>query len=207
MGTEGGGLNRLSAGRIEVLTMGNGLPSNDVRALFEDKLGQLWIGTYGGLVRWHDGVERVLGTADGLPNDIVFAVTEDGRGNLWVGTDSGLGLIEPSGITAFTVDDGLFDNKVFQILDDGNGWLWMTSNRGISRVRAEQLYARARGEIAWPRPRGSTAPTGCGSTNATAAHSQPVGGDATGSCGSPPPRAWRWSTCPGCGSTRRRHPS
>jgi len=148
VGTEGGGLNRLSAGRIEVLTMGNGLPSNDVRALFEDKLGQLWIGTYGGLVRWHDGVERVLGTADGLPNDIVFAVTEDGRGNLWVGTDSGLGLIEPSGITAFTVDDGLFDNKVFQILDDGNGWLWMTSNRGISRVRAEQLYARARGEIA-----------------------------------------------------------
>ncbi len=148
VGTEGGGLNRLSAGRVDVLTTGNGLPSNDVRALHEDTLGQLWIGTYGGLVRWRDGVERVLGTADGLPNDIIFAVTEDGRGNLWVGTDSGLGLIEPSRITAFTVDDGLFDSKVFQILDDGNGWLWMSSNRGISRVRSEQLYARARGEIA-----------------------------------------------------------
>ncbi len=148
VGTEGGGLCRLSGGRIDVVTTGNGLPSNDVRALYEDRLGQLWIGTYGGLVRWRDGVERVLGTADGLPNDIVFAVTEDGKGNLWVGTDSGLGLIEPSRITAFTVDDGLYDGKVFQILDSGDGWLWMSSNRGISRVRSEQLYARARGEVA-----------------------------------------------------------
>lgn len=147
VGTEGGGLCRLSGGRIDVLRTADGLPSNDIRALHEDRLGQLWIGTYGGLVRWRDGVERVLGTADGLPNDIVFAVSEDGSGNLWVGTDNGLGLIEPSRVTAFTVDDGLFDNKVFQILDDGQGWLWMSSNRGISRVRSEQLHARARREI------------------------------------------------------------
>ncbi len=147
VGTEGGGLNRIQDGRIETFSVADGLPSNDVRAIHEGREGELWIGTYGGLVRWEAGVQAVLRTTGGLPNDIVFAVTEDRRGNLWVGTDGGLALVEPSHITAFTIDDGLHDNKVFQILEDEAGFLWMSSNRGISRVRVDQLYARAAGQV------------------------------------------------------------
>jgi ligand-binding sensor domain-containing protein/signal transduction histidine kinase len=146
VGTEGGGLNRIQEGRIETFSVADGLPSNDVRALHEGPEGELWIGTYGGLVRWEAGVQAVLRTTGGLPNDIVFAITNDRRGNLWVGTDGGLALVEPSHVTAFTIDDGLHDNKVFQILEDEAGFLWMSSNRGISRVRVEQLYARAAGQ-------------------------------------------------------------
>lgn len=146
VGTEGGGLDRIRNGRVEPVSAAQEMPSGDVRALFEDSQGRLWIGTYGGLGLWHDGHLRVLRVADGLPNDIVFAITEDSLGNIWVGTDRGLALLEPGRITSFTVEHGLFDNKVFQILLDGE-WLWMSSNRGISRVRLDQLYARARGEI------------------------------------------------------------
>ena len=150
VGTEGGGLNRIRgwprSRPSRLLTVS---PSNDVRALYEGRDGDAvdrHLRGPGALGGWR--FSGPTAPPDGLPNDIVFAITEDRHGNLWIGTDGGLALIEPSHITAFTIDDGLHDNKVFQILEDDAGYLWMSSNRGISRVRVDDLYARAAGQLA-----------------------------------------------------------
>lgn len=70
------------------------LPTNEVRNLFQDKEGYIWIATYNGLVRYdgystkvyHAGPEGSEKSIDGFINTIA----EDYQCNLWIGTHNGL---------------------------------------------------------------------------------------------------------------------
>lgn len=68
------------------------LSYNDVRTLFEDHYGNLWIGTNAGLNRfdWKTGkFKRYLYRAHdekSISSDYITAIGEDGKGELWVGT-------------------------------------------------------------------------------------------------------------------------
>ena len=75
---------------FDTLTRADGLPSDYVQAVYQDRFGFLWFGTDAGLARY-DGRHVVTFTADdGLPDPFVYAVGEDRAGVLWVGTFSGL---------------------------------------------------------------------------------------------------------------------
>ena len=74
---------------FDTLTRADGLPSDYVQAVYQDRFGFLWFGTDAGLARY-DGRHVVTFTADdGLPDPFVYAVGEDRAGVLWVGTFSG----------------------------------------------------------------------------------------------------------------------
>ncbi len=77
-------------------TLRDGLPSNNIRALFKDSGNTLWIGTDAGLATY-DGQNF---TRFALPSEIterkVWAIEEDPRGNLWLGT-YGNGLLKYNG--------------------------------------------------------------------------------------------------------------
>ncbi|CAN5703143.1 ligand-binding sensor domain-containing diguanylate cyclase [soil metagenome] len=146
-GTDRGAV-RYKDGATEVLTIDNGLATNDVRVLLEGASGDLWIGGYGGLsrlqnqngkwTRWREG--------DGLPSKNVRALYEDADGVLWIGTyDGGLGRLQNGKLTRYSVSNGLYSNGVFQILEDKRGNLWMSSNRGIYRASKKELNDFAAG--------------------------------------------------------------
>jgi ligand-binding sensor domain-containing protein len=97
MGTNGGGLSRLSKRRFTNITTSTGLPSNFVRSLYADDDGWLWAGTEG------------MGLARLDPGEWTNERTSSHR------------------IVSIRQNDGLFDNGVHQILDDGLGRLWMSS--------------------------------------------------------------------------------
>ncbi|HWY33215.1 MAG TPA: two-component regulator propeller domain-containing protein, partial [Nitrosopumilaceae archaeon] len=60
-------------------------------SLFEEKNGDLWIGTYGqGIFRYKDGNFSQYTTDNNLSGNIVFAVFQDNTGLIWIGTDNGL---------------------------------------------------------------------------------------------------------------------
>lgn len=70
------------------------LPTNEVRNLFQDKEGYIWIATYNGLVRY-DGYSTKVYHAE--PNGseksidgFINAIAEDYQCNLWIGTHNGL---------------------------------------------------------------------------------------------------------------------
>ena len=60
VGTLGGGLARFDGHRFAALTTRDGLASNSIAALAEDKAGDLWVGTDAGLNRLRNG--RIAGT-------------------------------------------------------------------------------------------------------------------------------------------------
>src|SRR5207302_4171214 len=64
-------------------------------SLHEDRLGQLWIGTFnGGVSRFFQGKFTCYKSQDGLPGNGVLDIYEDSQGNLWMGTWNGLARSE-----------------------------------------------------------------------------------------------------------------
>ncbi len=147
-GDEGqeGGLYRLGGGVTTRYRTSEGLVSNDVRFIMQDRRGALWIGTTGGLSRFHAGTFTNYTTEQGLSNNYVRDVYEDADGTLWIGTyGGGLNRLRDGKLTRITTREGLFDNVVSRILEDNHGNLWMSCNRGIYRASRKELNDLADG--------------------------------------------------------------
>jgi len=105
IGTEGGGVSRLSADRktIKRFTTKNGLPSNFVFKVLEDDQRQLWITTSQGLVQLNPETEatKIFTSANGLLNDQFNYNSghKDETGRLFFGSVKGMISFTPSELT------------------------------------------------------------------------------------------------------------
>jgi len=62
-----------------------GIKSQRIKALYEDKKGTLWAGTEDGmLIRYRDGKFTTYTLQDGLPSEEAFRIEEDDQSNLWI---------------------------------------------------------------------------------------------------------------------------
>ncbi len=81
------GLVRFDGVRFTVFNKSNspGIANNRFTCLYEDRQGDLWMGTQnGGLTRLRRGVFTTYTTEHGLPHNLIKGVTGDEAGNLWV---------------------------------------------------------------------------------------------------------------------------
>jgi signal transduction histidine kinase/ligand-binding sensor domain-containing protein len=140
------GIYLLAGSNSRWMTKRDGLASDDVRVILEDRRGDTWVGGYGGLTRIHNGVMTRWTEAEGLPSNNIRAIDQDSAGEIWVGTyDGGIGWLHNSKWVVFNQVSGLYDNGAFQILEDGQERFWISSNRGIYRVSRRQLIDVAEG--------------------------------------------------------------
>ena len=121
----------------------------NVRQLFKDRAGILWVATGEGLYRLEGQHVTRFTTADGLPVNHLRAIHQDPDGVLWFGTYGG-GLVRYQNGRFQTVDErhGLAENVVSTILEDEHGYFWMSGNQGIHRAQRSQLNALLDGERA-----------------------------------------------------------
>ncbi|WP_236059777.1 hybrid sensor histidine kinase/response regulator transcription factor [Chitinophaga rhizophila] len=87
-----------------------------VRAIHEDKRGNLWVGTEGGgllLVNGATGTFTRFTEANGLPSNTILRLLEDDKGYLWMSTFNGLAQFDPQQHTSrnFSQSDGLQSNQ------------------------------------------------------------------------------------------------
>jgi ligand-binding sensor domain-containing protein len=131
--TQGQGLWRVLANpevgapSIAVATMRDGLASEAVQALLEDREGNIWLGTPGGLQRLSPHrvtPRRDLGVARALE------ATPDG--SMWVGTSSGLKRFSGGESRLFTEADGLPGNVVLALHAGPRGELWIATELGVA---------------------------------------------------------------------------
>jgi signal transduction histidine kinase/ligand-binding sensor domain-containing protein/DNA-binding response OmpR family regulator len=125
------------------------LPVNGyIRAITEDREGNIWIGSHGGglAVLHPDGRWTVYTTNNSsLPNDKVHAMLCDRNGQVWVGTfGGGLSLYNNSknGFITWSEQDGLQNATIYQILEDQQGRIWVSTNTGISSFDTVQKKFR-----------------------------------------------------------------
>ena len=72
----------------------NGLPSDWIRALCEDREGNLWVGTGNGLAVLREGKVATVNPPDQWQGRGLLSVTSTRNGALWIGTE-GAGLVPP----------------------------------------------------------------------------------------------------------------
>lgn len=82
------GIIRLKNGKVTLeLNQLNGLPTENIRTIFEDKLGNIWFGSEGkGLIRFTGEKFVYFNEATGMNSDLVLNVNQDLKGNYWIGT-------------------------------------------------------------------------------------------------------------------------
>ncbi len=144
-----GGLARLRNGKVESFASANGLSSNLVLSLFEDREGSIWLGTEaGGLNLLKSKKFNTYTTRDGLPNDLVKAIYQDPHGGIWIGSNGGgLTLFKNGKFTTWTTRDGLSSDVVLSLAGDTSGTIWIGTPDGLNRFRDGkfQTYTFAEG--------------------------------------------------------------
>lgn len=140
IGTWGGGLTRLEAGRFTRFTAADGLPSELVSTIFQDAQGRLWIGTDGGGLARLDGDRfTAMPSRDALGKH-VRAIAEDNAG-LWIGSDAGLAHLTPGGtLESFGPQQGLAHRSVRTLLRSRGGVLWIGTEHGLNWMEGRTLW-------------------------------------------------------------------
>lgn len=126
-------------------TEDDGLGSNLIRYIDEDKNGALWLATVQqGMSRFKDGEFTNYTVQDGLASNNIRSVYVDEleEGTIWVGTETnGISRIRDGEIRSLGTRDGLPDHVIHYISQDTLGNLWMSSNRGIFKINKDRLNA------------------------------------------------------------------
>lgn len=145
-GTTGDGVYKYDGKSFTQFTAKNGLNSNSVNHMLEDKDGKIWIGTGAGLVLY-DG-KTFAKIEIPLPKDMppnkyhnthdVFSIMQDESGKLWFATIDGVYIYDGNSFTPFIVNEGVggfksSNNNVEYILEDkaGNIWFGGRVNEGV----------------------------------------------------------------------------
>jgi len=160
IGTFSGGLNKFDRAKNRFIhykhdpSDPNSLSANQVRSIYEDRFGALWIGTFGGGLNkfnrksetftpyQHDPLDP-----QSLSDDRIYSISEDSSGSLWIATFEG-GFdrfdLKTKKFTNYRHDpfnpNSLSDNRVFSIHKDPNdrSTFWIgTSGGGLNRFNCK----------------------------------------------------------------------
>lgn len=144
VGTDIGGLGRLSGTAVSTFGTREGLPDACVLAVAPDRVpGRLWVSTPRGAALLETGpVPRVVeraGTAEGLTNEQVWGVLPTPEGEVWVMTDNAF-QVRARGARAFAMAPPVVQTPrsvPYDMQLDGAGRLWLarTDERGGLLVR------------------------------------------------------------------------
>jgi DNA-binding NtrC family response regulator/ligand-binding sensor domain-containing protein len=106
-------------------TTRDGLASDRVFCIAEDRQGALWFGTDRGVSRWDGERFATFTGADGLAGDEVTCMLRDRAGRLWLGGWGRLTRWDGERFAIFTAADGLVEGMISTIVEDRKGRLWL----------------------------------------------------------------------------------
>lgn len=126
---------------IRNYSISNALPSNDIRDMFQDSDGNVWLGgVEGGIVIIPgEGLDtnhtRRLTLSDGLTDERIRTITQDSKGRMWIGTRHG-GIVryDHGTFRSVSIREGLISNTVWWMRADGAGRMWCGTQLGLQAL-------------------------------------------------------------------------
>ena len=136
--TMGSGLFRYDPdGNVLHLTTQDGLPSDFVRCVTEDREGNVWVGMEShGLCRLKPAIFQTLNLHQGLSSAQVTSACESTNGGIWIATDGdGLYQLSKDGqVQHYDAPQGLLNGHVWSVLKDRHGTIWAGTWNGLFRL-------------------------------------------------------------------------
>lgn len=111
-----------------------------VRNIFEDKDGNLWMGTNGyGVARYDDNELKYFNESNGLIGSQVTDVMQAKDGKIWISTNGGLSVYDGKSFENYTVADGLSNEWMWSVYEDSKGQIWAGSPVGLSKMVGDKF--------------------------------------------------------------------
>src|SRR5262245_27049501 len=138
-GTRGRGLVHVHHGRTDVFAQSDGLSSENVASLFEDREGNIWVGTYDGLDRFRELAVPTFSVKQGLSN-ATWSVLAARDGSVWLSSAGDLNQWQNGQITTFGRRDGKRDGVAAQSLfQDSRGRIWVSTHREFGHLERDRF--------------------------------------------------------------------
>lgn len=131
-GTYGSGVYYYDGKSSQHFTTTEGLASNLVMTICEDKAGIIWFGTGGGLSRYDGKSFRNFTTKDGLPQNDITTIMEDKTGKLWIGAGEPC-IYDGRTFAIFRNNEDKAFKNVLSIIEDKKGNIWLGGGDGLWR--------------------------------------------------------------------------
>jgi two-component sensor histidine kinase/streptogramin lyase len=117
-----------------VYKLRDGLTSEGITRLFEDRDGNIWIGCADGVSRWNVLSERLENLTPALTatlgrTPVPLSFAQDRIGQVWIGFLNG-GLVRYRASEPESIDEGLPAGSINGLLADRAGHLWLASSQG-----------------------------------------------------------------------------
>jgi ligand-binding sensor domain-containing protein len=122
--TRDSGVYNYNGKSFQHFTTQQGLASNQVLHIYEDRAGIIWFGTGGGLSRYDGNSFRNFTTKEGHWNNDITTIIEDKTGKLWIGTRGDAFVFDGKTFTTLTHKGKAFNN-VWSIIEDKKGNIWL----------------------------------------------------------------------------------
>jgi ligand-binding sensor domain-containing protein/serine phosphatase RsbU (regulator of sigma subunit) len=118
--------------KVQRYTFDSGAKKRSAISMFEDKNGNIWIGTQKGVCRVKEtnGSIKIVDHKDGSLNEfMIYSIIEDKSGDIWFGTQ-GAGLIrydsKSKSSQTITMVNGLPGNAIPGLMKDREGNIWIS---------------------------------------------------------------------------------
>lgn len=105
----------------------------DVRSLFEDTEGTIWVGTSEGVYQLDRTSKKILLHMD-MPDNLVRTVIKDRKGHVWIGSfGGGIFLCSSNGqrLKEFNTYLGFPSNTINHLFEDAKGRIWAATGEGL----------------------------------------------------------------------------
>jgi signal transduction histidine kinase/ligand-binding sensor domain-containing protein len=141
------GLIRRVNGRTDRFTVADGISSESVNKIFEDREGSVWVATNAGLDRFRDMKVVTLTSREGLPLDQAGAILASKDGSIWVSRSGGRSSLVHMKVGEFTSyapgNNGLPRASVTSLFEDSRGLLWVGVGSGIAWREHDRFHSVA----------------------------------------------------------------
>lgn len=126
---------------VKQWNMQNGLPSQSLKSVVQDKQGYMWLGTQFGLSRFDGNTFTNYNTLNSnfLPSNGINKLLVDSEGYLWIGTKDGIVVIDP---TTMAAQEFSVKGPVRDVIEDTKGSIWIAAN-GLYFVSRNQINVSA----------------------------------------------------------------
>jgi len=162
VGTRHSGLFLFNQGKVTHFNQDNGLLSNGVTKIIEDRDSHIWIAGGLGLSKFMDGECKKYPLEEiGLTGRVAFSVYEDGQNHIWCGAPGGAAKFDGEAWHVITEQDGLRHSVVHGIIEDRRrDSFWLATRKGglnqltngkfeyhLSDVNCRELMIASNGDL------------------------------------------------------------